>query len=129
MPEKKKKHTSGYLPEQFKDLEPFVSAWALARAEERHSKRLSSRMAEIEAFYQAMLPRMDAIIEYLNQFPADALPEEAKRLFYLTLSLAEVAPAVELFRQPGVVDGFDPSRFLPVEIPNMTPPEPGADMS
>ncbi len=129
MPEKKKKRTSGNLPDQFKDLEPFVGAWALARAAERHRKRLSSEMAEIEAFYQAMLPRMDAIIDYLNQFSIDALPEEAKRLFYLTLSLAEVAPAVELFRQPGVVDGFDPSRFPPVTIPNMTPPEPGANIS
>jgi hypothetical protein len=31
----------------------------------------------------------------------------------MTLSLAEVAPAVELFGQPSVVDGYDITRFTP----------------
>ena len=34
--------------------------------------------------------------------------------FLLTLSLAEVAPAVEKFNQPTVIDGFDFKRFVPV---------------
>ena len=38
-------------------------------------------------------------------------PEQ--NLLNLTLSLAEVANAVELFKtQPGVIYGFDPERFL-----------------
>jgi hypothetical protein len=32
----------------------------------------------------------------------------------MTLSLAEVAPAVENFGQPGVVDGYEYTRFVPV---------------
>lgn len=102
------------LPESFADLEDFAGAWALATETERSQKRQASMMEEIQAFYDAMLPRMEQILSYLNQFPLDAMPEEARRLLHLTLSLAEVAPAVELFKQPSVVDGYDISRLTPV---------------
>jgi hypothetical protein len=111
------------LPDQFKELEPFLEAWALPTRAERHRKRLSSTMQEIQSFYDAILPRMEKIISCLNQYPLDAMPEEARNLYYLALSLAEVAPAVELFKQPAVVDGFDPARFIAVRIPHMTPDE------
>ena len=100
------------LPEPFADLERFVG-WALATETERSRKRQSSAMAEIQALYDAMLPRMEAILEYLDPFPLDAMPVEAQRLLHLTLSLAEVAPAVELFKQPSVVDGYDIARLIP----------------
>ena len=100
------------LPESFQDLEPFASAWALATERERSRKRLSSSMEEIQAFYAALLARMEAVIAYLDQFPLDSMPADAQRLMYLTLSLAEVAPAVELFKQPNVVDGYDAARFV-----------------
>ncbi len=102
------------LPESFQDLEPFVAAWSLATEKERNRKRLSSSMEEIQAFYEAILPRMERVIAYLNQFPLDAMPVDAQRLLYLTFSLAEVSTAVELFKQPSVVDGYDAARFVPV---------------
>ena len=71
-------------------------------------------MEEIQTFYDALLPRMEAVIDYLNQFPLETLPADAQRLMYLTLSLAEVAPAVELFKQPSVTDGYDAARFVPM---------------
>src|SRR5436309_2122415 len=111
------------LPEKFKELEPFVDAWALPTSAERHRKRLSSTMEEIQAFYDAMLPRMRQIIEFLNGFPLNDMPEDARRLSCLTLSLAEVSSAYELFSQPGVVDDFDPARLIPVRVPHMTPGE------
>ena len=104
----------GVLPAPFHDLAPF-SGWALAKESERTGKRLASTMEEIRAFYDAMLPRLEAIVQYLNQFPLDRLPEDAQQLFYLTLSLVEVASAVELYGQPEVINGLDPSRFTPVE--------------
>ena len=102
------------LPKQFEDLEPFIG-WSLAKERERIKKRTSSTIEEIRAFYDAILPKMKTILAYLNQFPLNQIPEDAKRLFYLTLSLAEVANAVELFGEPNVVDGFDASRFVPAE--------------
>ena len=99
------------LPEIFRDLEPFAG-WVLTTEKERNQKRLASTMAEMQAFYDALLPRMEAIIAYLNQFPLDAMPGDGARLLHLTFSLAEVSTAVELFKQPGVIDGYDASRFV-----------------
>lgn len=99
------------FPEAFQDLEKW-SAWALATEQERSDKRQASTMAEIRAFYDAMLARTEAVLAYVEQFPLDAMPENARRLFFLTLSLAEVASAVELFGQPYVVDGYDIKRFV-----------------
>jgi hypothetical protein len=99
------------LPDQFRDLEQF-SAWSLATERERNRKRLASPIAEIQSFYDAILPRAGAIIEYLNQFSLEEMPQREQRLFHMLLSLAEVANAVELFKQPGVIDGFDPERFI-----------------
>jgi hypothetical protein len=88
------------LPEPFADLEPYL-AWSLATEKERQQKRVSSSMGAIQAFYDAILPRMNAI------------PADAQRLLNLTFSLAEIAPAVEQFKQPSVADGYDATRFVP----------------
>jgi hypothetical protein len=103
------------LPESFGDLEQFAVRWALSTENERHARRLSSTMAELRSLYDAVLPRIDAILAYLNDFPLDSLPTEAQALLHLSLSLAEVAPAVELFGQPEVPDGYDSRRITVVE--------------
>lgn len=33
----------------------------------------------------------------------------------------KVASTVEVFKQPSVFDGFEPARFIPVEIPKYDP--------
>ena len=104
--------TEPLLPESFRDLEPFI-AWALATESERMSKRQTSGMVEIQEFYDAICPRMSEVIAYLNDFALDAMPHAATQLMYLTLSLAEIAPAVENFGQPREPDTFDPFRFVP----------------
>jgi hypothetical protein len=98
------------FPAAFQDLEKW-GAWSLATEQERSDKRQASTMPEIKAFYDAMLPRAEEILTYVEQFPLEQMPADAQRLFYLTLSLAEVAPAVELFGQISVVDGYDIKRF------------------
>ena len=105
--------TERQLPESFQDLTPYL-AWALATERERSAKRQSSTMTEIKAFYDAMLARMGEVLPYLAQFPPEQVPADVQRLFLLTLSLAEVAPAVENFGQPSVVQGYDVARFIPV---------------
>ena len=91
------------LPAEFADLEPFVD-WALASERERYAKRLSSTMAELQAFYDATLPRLDDAAGYLEQFPLDALPEDAARLLRLCYSLINASFPVEAWRQPRVPD-------------------------
>lgn len=106
--------TADVLPPAFADLVPFVPEWALATSSARNARRLQSSMAEITAFYGAMVKRKDEIIEHLNRRPLSGLAEPDKNLYYLLLSAAETAPAVEFFKSPHVVDGFDGARFVAV---------------
>ncbi len=101
------------LPNDFADLEPFAE-WALPTERARNGKRLASSMEDIQKFYDAIFPRMEAVIGYLNEFPLSDMPEKEKRLMNMALALAEVANAVELFHEPGVIDGFPPERFIPM---------------
>lgn len=111
------------LPSGFEDLEGFVADWALASEHARTAQRHRSDMATIRAFYDAMLARLDEALAMLGAVTLDALTAEQRRLHHLTLSLCEIAPAVELYGQPAVVDGFDPARFPRIDIQNMTPAE------
>lgn len=117
----KRHKNGGNLPDGFADLEPFVADWALRTEAERTARRHGADMKAIKAFYNAILARIDDILETaLKGCSLDALTAEQKRLHYLTLSLCEIAPSIELYKQQGVVDGFDPARFPRVDIPNMT---------
>ena len=103
--------SSNLLSEKFKDLEVFVGEWALETESERVKKRYSSSMEEIKSFYDAMLPQLETLLEHLNQFSLDELPETEKRLLYLTYSLAEISLSVEIFGEPGVPHGYEPTRY------------------
>ena len=85
---------------------------------ERNRKRLASSMDEISALYNALLPRLEEILAYLDQFFLEEMPQDALRLLFLTLSLAEVSIAVELFHEPKVTGGCDPALFVVVHDPN-----------
>jgi hypothetical protein len=91
------------LPVEFAELEPFAD-WGLATERGRYAKRLSSTMEELQAFYDAAFPRLEAAASYLEQFELDALPEDAKRLLWLFCSLVTVSFPVEVWRQPRVPD-------------------------
>jgi hypothetical protein len=100
------------LPENFADLETLARTWSLATETERNRARLASSMDEISSFAETLLARLDPIFAYLDQYPVESLPEEAKRLFYLTLSLAEVAPALETYKQQRVINGLHAERVV-----------------
>ena len=104
--------SSNLLPEKFKELEVFASEWALETESERVKKRYSSSMEEINLFYDATLPWLETLLEHLNQFSLDELSEREKRLLYLTYSLAEISLSVEIFGEPGVPHGYEPSRYV-----------------
>jgi Transposase len=95
--------TSVTLPAEFADLEPFAD-WALPTEGERYAKRIASTMDELQAFYDAAFPRSEAAATYLDQFPMDALPDDAKHLLWLYCALVTVSFPVEVWRQPRVPD-------------------------
>jgi hypothetical protein len=102
------------LPAEFADLEPFAD-WCLEFERERYAKRLASTMPEMQAFYDAAFPRLEAAMEYLDQFPLDSLPDDAKHLLWLCYSLVNVSFPVEVWRQPYVPDSGAASMDVVVE--------------
>jgi hypothetical protein len=91
------------LPADFSDLEAFAD-WAIPTERARYAKRLSSTMDELQAFYDAAFPRMEAATSYLEQYDVNDLPEDAQRLLWLYCSLVTVSFPVEVWRQPRVPD-------------------------
>jgi hypothetical protein len=61
-------------------------------------------MEEMQAFYDAILPRVEEAIAYCDRCPLDELPEEAVHLLKLIYSFVNVSYPVELWRQPNVPD-------------------------
>jgi hypothetical protein len=91
------------LPTPFADLEPFAD-WCLETEAERYAKRLSSTMDELQAFYDAAFPRLEAAMAHLDELELTALPDDAKRLLWLCYSLVNASFPVEVWRQPRVPD-------------------------
>lgn len=110
------------LPAEFADLEPLATEWALESHAARMAKRQSSEFADIKQFYDALLPRAEAILGLLEFRTVEELVGGELRLLFLTLMFAEVSPAVERFGQTKVPYGFDQLRFPVVPVANMTPP-------
>ena len=98
-------------PARFVALEPHAAAWALENADARLRKRMQSSMAELEAFYHAMLPQLEAALLYLDRFEFGKLPPAQRRLHWLTLATAEAALSVEIYRAPTLPMAPDVSRF------------------
>ncbi len=92
------------LPEAFAALEPFAATWCLPTEGERYAQRLASTMDEMQTFYDAAFPRLEEALTYLDQYPLDALPQDATHLLWLCYSLVQVSFPVEVWRQPRVPD-------------------------
>lgn len=101
------------VEKKFASLAPFMAGWALATENERRVKRKGSTTQELKAFYDAMLPHLEAILDLSDQYPLGKMPPEVERLFLMALSLAEVAPHVELYGgNPNVPHSFAEERFV-----------------
>lgn len=92
------------LPSEFADLEPFAGKWCLATEPERLAERLSSSMEEMHAFYDAVVPRAEAAMAHLEQFPLHDLSGEDTNLLHLLYSMIQVSFPVEAWGQPNVPD-------------------------
>ena len=103
--------TNTTVPEQFQDLASLLGDWAFAREAERNAVRRNSSMAELEAYYAQMLPRMEEIMAYLSDFPGAGMAPEVENLCRLAQMFIEVASAVEFYREPDLPDGFSADRF------------------
>jgi len=102
---------SATRPAQFKALDPHVAQWGLPTLQQRREKRLNSTLLELREFHDAMLPHLEAIIEFMNQFPPDRVPDEHKALGYAALAMCEVDDPVNKWRSVTLSDALDPRHF------------------
>jgi hypothetical protein len=84
------------LPPEFADLEHRVPEWALPTEEARFRKLHSISYDELSAFYHEMLPRLDAILEYLSKHRLSAMPADALTLYNLALTMVETSHPMDL---------------------------------
>ena len=104
--------TSNSLPADFADLSPWVTHWALRSEEARYRKLEASGIAELRAFYDALFPRLDAIIRYLDCYTVETLPPDAKVLFDLAMTFMETAHPIDLhWDTTDIDDKFPSNRF------------------
>jgi hypothetical protein len=96
--------TTSLLPAGFEELEPFVADWAKPTRAERYDTRLSKTIDELVEFYDAIAPRAEDAIAYLDTIALDALPDDATRLMQLLYSMILVSYAVNIFKQPHIPD-------------------------
>ena len=100
------------LPDAFGELVPFAD-WALEPERARSEKKAAASIGEVRAFYDAMMPRIDEVLAYLEEHLAHDMPAEAHRLYLVSSSLVEVATLVELYKRRESVHACGPLRFVP----------------
>ena len=107
------------LPSEFADLEPYAADWVLPTEAQRNAFRIRRSMEELDAFHNAVFPRLDALCDYIDQFPLDAMPAPAARLLRLGQMVMEIMPATMVYRQPDV-----PNSVAPEEMRIISPDDP-----
>jgi hypothetical protein len=96
--------SSSTLPQAFSDLEPLVADWALPTRAQRYEARLAKPYDELVTFYDAIAPRAEEAIAYLNELDINELPADAERLLHLLYSMVLVSYAVNVFKQNRIPD-------------------------
>ncbi|MEV0362312.1 hypothetical protein ACIBEK_30925 [Nocardia fusca] len=103
------------LPEEFADLEPYAEKWCLGSERERYAERLASSMAEMQRFYDAITPRAEAALTYLDHIGLDDMPGDAINLLRLLYSMITVSFPVEVWNQPWIPDASEASMDCVIE--------------
>ncbi len=112
------------LPEQFKAFEPWVAQWSIAHEGGRFHKRVSSELADLNSFVEALFPRIDEIVGFLNGLPThhpDSLKPEERRLFDLALMWMEASIPSDLDWDGNDIEDAWPAERLTFYGPSQFP--------
>jgi len=96
--------TVAQLPPGFEALEPWVADWVKPRRDERYHVRLSKTIEELGEFYDAIAPRAEEAMAYLDGLDLNDLPPAADNLLQLLYSMILVSYSVNVFFQPHIPD-------------------------
>ena len=100
------------FPSQFSDLQLY-SDWSMSTEQDRIKEIDSRSDDDLRSFYDAVFPRMAAIVSHLNKYPLKGMPETEAALFDLAKMMIEVATVVEHGRSI-IGQYFDVRRFVPL---------------
>jgi hypothetical protein len=71
-------------------------------------------MKDIQKFYDSILLSLEPILDHLNKYSLENLPEAESNLLLLVLGFVEASISVEMFEQPEVPFGVSIERFQPL---------------
>ena len=108
------------LPAKFKDLAHWGAEWSLDSEKARHFKRVYSDFATVKGFFDAVNPRMDEIIGYLNTLNTidpKQLETADRNLYYLAATCIEMSHPIDMkWRGTDIDDKFPSERLHFVEV-------------
>jgi hypothetical protein len=102
------------LPSGFEDLTDLAVQWGRPDERARSEIRWQASAAEFAGFYNAVMPRLDAILARLASLSFENMGTADKALFDLAAAFAEAAPHHELYKGSADVPfSFSARRFVP----------------
>jgi len=93
------------------ELAPLLRGWDANSVAERITKRTGSTLQELQAFHDAFVPHLEEIIDLLNQYPVDEVPEEYRALREAALYLLHVDRPVNKWKTVMLEGARDPRSF------------------
>lgn len=100
----------------FSEIAAFLPVWGLPTSPERVAQRARSSMEEVRCFHEAMLPRLEEVIDYLNQFAIGDIPPEDLPLAYAALAMCEIDNPVR-WREVHLSSGYDVLAMIEKDTP------------
>ena len=94
-------------------LSQYIEKWGTcATMRARMEERCVTPFPQLEAFHTAILPVLEQLVDFLDQFPPDDLPEEYIPLANTVMAVGEIDKAVTVWRASMLRDALDPRRFI-----------------
>jgi hypothetical protein len=95
----------------FSGLQEFIDQFGFAEPHDRLYKRTTTSLTELKRFHDAVDPRLEEIIELLNQYPINDIPEQHMPLAYMALAMCEVDDAVKIWGSANLKYISDPNAW------------------
>lgn len=108
--------TAFVLPAPFQDLARWGPEWCLDSEKARHFKRVYSDIETVRSFFEAVFPRLDEMISYLNTLETldpKALAPPDRNLYYLAATCIEMSHPIDMgWRGTDIDDKFPSERLV-----------------